>query len=213
MKKSVDFSVLAPIYDLLGSVVFMGALHKSQVELIQHIPNSEKVLILGGGTGKFLVDLLKANSFKSVTYVDVSPGMISKAKKKLKRLDTGTEVNFICGGLEDIPVEKYDLICTHYFLDCFEEGALSSVMLHLKSYMKADGKWHFSDFYLDETSSFLRKRFVSFLYWFFRISCGLKVRSLADFTKAFKEINFKLEREKYFKKGLLRTAIYSSKSC
>ena len=212
MKKNVDFSILSPIYDFLGSIVFFGALHRSQIYFLDQLKKPDRALIIGGGTGRFLVDLLKSEKVKNITYVDISAGMFAKAKKKVSALGKENQVEFICGGLEAVPDRQYDLICTHYFLDCFEEEELCLMLSKLRGLLSKEGEWHFTDFYLDESSSFIKTKFVGFLYFFFRILCGLKVKKLPDFKKLFNGTELKGETEKYFFRGLLRTAIYKSQS-
>ena len=208
MKKNPDFSILASFYDFLGLLMFQGALHKSQIYFLNKLSSPSKVLVLGGGTGKFLIDLLKSNEVQDVTYVDISPGMIKKARGKVKNLGFEGKVNFICGGLESIPNEKFDLICTHYILDCFNKDEVFTVIDKLKASLKPSGMWHFTDFYQDESSSLFKRVLLKFLYSFFRLSCGLKVDGLADFKSLFKDRGLKLVEEKYFRGTLLRTALY-----
>lgn len=208
MRKSIDFSILAPIYDFLGTIVFWGALHKSQIHFLDRLPKSPKVLIVGGGTGRFLIDLLKSGKVEEVDYIDISPGMIAKARKKVGVLGKLEQVQFLCGGMESIPSEKYDLICTHYILDCFNEEELLELVPKFKEVLRESGMLHFSDFYLDSSSSILRRSFVGFLYFFFRILCGLKTKNLPGFKKLFEKFGFKEEAEEYLFCRLLRTALY-----
>lgn len=212
MKKNVDFSILSSIYDFLGSIVFFGALHRSQVYFIDQLKKPDRALIIGGGTGRFLVDLLKSEKVKNITYVDISQGMIARAKKKVSALGKENQVEFICGGVDAVPDRQYDLICTHYFLDCFEEEKLCLILSKLRGLLSKEGEWYFTDFYLDESSSFIKTKFVGFLYFFFRILCGLKVKILPDFKKVFTDLELNCESEKYFFRGLLRTAIYKNQS-
>lgn len=212
MKKPVDFSNLSSIYDLLGSCAFFGALHRSQTHFLKDLKPASHALIVGGGTGRFLVDLLKSGKVEHLTYVDISPGMISRAKKKVSSLGFEHKVEFICGGIDSIPQKKYELICTHYFLDCFEGEALCGLISSLKGLLHEDGTWHFSDFYQDESTSFFKRKFIGFLYWFFRLFCGLQVRNLGDFRKLFKEEGLECEGEKFFIGKLMRTAVYRKQS-
>lgn len=208
MNKAIDFSRLASIYDFLGGIVFLGSLHRSQIHFLSRLQKIENVLIVGGGTGRFLVELLKLGKVEKLTYVDISAGMISQAKKKVQKIGALDKVDFICGGLDSIPDKEYDLICTHYFLDCFEEVELSGIMKKFKKLLSKEGVWHFTDFYLDSSSSIFRKCFVAFLYRFFKVFCGLKVKKLPNFKLLFLENGLQVEEEKYFFKCLLRTAIY-----
>ena len=208
MNKRPDFSILSPIYDFLGILAFQGTLHRSQLFLLNELKQSQNALIIGGGTGRFLVDLMKSGKVDKVTYVDISPGMIKKAESKIKKLASSDRVSFICGGLDSIPEEKFDLICTHYFLDCFPEDQLPEVMAKLNHFLSDNGDWHFTDFYLNESSSFIQRKTVGFLYWFFRLSCGIKVRKLANFENQFEDVGLSEFKNKFFRRRLIKTAIY-----
>ncbi len=201
-----DFSKLSLIYDVLGSIAFLGALRRSQNYFLGELPQVENVLIIGGGTGTFLIDLLKTEKVTSVDYVDISPGMILRAKAKVEKAGFAESVNFVCGSENDLPNQKYDLICTNYFLDCFNEESLSELMPMLKDKLSAGGHWLFTDFFLDRNSSFLRKSLVKFLYFFFRVTCGLKVKELPSFGEHFEEMT--PQNEKFFFFGLLRAVLY-----
>ena len=209
MNTKPDFSKLSPLYDFLGIMVFFGVLQRSQTVLLPKLSMPAKTLIIGGGTGKFLVYFLKFFQESEITYIDISPGMIKQARKKIIGLPGEDRVNFICGGIESIPEMEFDFICTHYFLDCFEEQDLNRLFIQLKKRLKPDGIWHFTDFYLDGNSPFLHRKLVGFLYWFFRLSCGLKVKKLADFKTMFNQNELKLIEECYFRGRLMRTAIYT----
>lgn len=208
MMEETDFSRLAGIYDLLGLLTFCGALHRSQVYFLSSLHQCQRALIMGGGTGKFLIDLLKSGKVDKVTYVDISPGMIVKARRKVQSRGLLSRVEFICGGIADIPAVKFDLVCTHYFLDCFSEADLTKVFAKLKTCLAVQGLWHFSDFYLDKYSSWYERKLLRFLYGFFRVTCGLGVDSLADFSKFFDSYKLRIVQEKSFGGGLLRTAVY-----
>ena len=205
---NTDFSRLAPVYDLLGSVVFFGALRRSQNYFLEEMNSPEKVLILGGGTGTFLIDLLKNSGIKSVDYVDISPGMIKKAKKKFVNSEIQCEVNFICGGINEIPKNNYDLICTNYFLDCFSDEALEGLIPQLEKSLAGKGHWLFTDFCQDESSGLNRRWLIRFLYGFFSVTCNLKIKQLPNFSTHFKSADLEKINEKFFLRGLLKSVLF-----
>jgi tRNA (cmo5U34)-methyltransferase len=202
-----DFSKLTPIYDLLGSALFFGALRRSQTYFLNDLPKIKKALILGGGTGTFLIDFIRKVDVESIDYIDISPGMIAKAKKKADSAGLSEKVNFICGSEKEIPETAYDFICTNYFLDCFNDDSLLELMPVLKGKLSKGGNWLFTDFYLDRKPSFFRRNFVRFLYFFFSVTCGLRVKELPDFDKHFEEKIKK--RERFFCGGILRSVLWS----
>jgi tRNA (cmo5U34)-methyltransferase len=203
-----DFSKLAPIYDFLGTMIFLGALRRSQTCLLNGLPTVDNVLVLGGGTGTFLVDMLKKVSVSQIDYIDISQGMITQAKKKVVAAGLFDKVNFICGSEQDIPEKKYDLICTNYFLDCFSDADLLQLMPLLQERVADHGHWLFTDFHLQKRSSFSRKFFVGFLYVFFKVTCHLTVKKLPDFELHFEKLDLEKEQESYFSAKLLRSVLF-----
>lgn len=205
--RKCDFSRLAPVYDLLGELAFAGALRRSQTCFTGELPACRRVLIIGGGTGGFLIELLKTKEVDVVDYVDISPGMIKKAREKLQKKcpQFVCKVNFICGSVEEVQGQKYDLICTHYFLDCFSPQELPAIMAGLYLSLNTGGQWLFADFTGD---TFLKKNLVAFLYKFFKLTAALNAGELADFRGEFSKLGVQLCREGFFAGRLLRAALY-----
>ena len=204
-----DFSTLAPFYDLLGTVVFFGALRRSQNYFLRDLGSPSKVLILGGGTGTYLIDLLKTNDIESVDYVDISPGMIEKAERKFVKSGSKTKVSFHCGGADVIPQKKYDLIITNYFLDCFTNENLKDLIPALYELLTPDGKWLFTDFHKDESTGRIKRGLIRFLYGFFNQICNLGVKKLPDFNGHFEKADLKVQKQRFFSGKLLRTVLFT----
>ncbi|NQZ59583.1 MAG: class I SAM-dependent methyltransferase [Lentisphaeraceae bacterium] len=202
-----DFSRLAAIYDLLGDIAFVGALRRSQNCFLKILPHSKRVLIIGGGSGRFLVDLLKSHEFDFVDYVDISPGMIEQAKKNVGRQlpHLKSKVNFTCGSVESVRGQTYDLICTHYILDCFAGDELKEVMNLLHDSLGNGGHWLFADFMGD---NYIKECLIAFLYQFFKFTVSLKPHKLGDFVVEFRKLNLEICEEKYFVNRLIRAALY-----
>ena len=68
------------------AVVFFGnAIWRSQKYFIPTLSGFKNVLILGGGTGKILVELMKHKTGQHYFYVDLSDKMILKTKKRIQK--------------------------------------------------------------------------------------------------------------------------------
>ena len=110
------------------------------------------------------------------------------------------------GGLETIREgERFDLICTHCFLDLFEGEELEQVMAILDRSLESTGAWMFSDF---QAGSAVRSLHVRFLYLFFRLACGLQVQTLPDFQSAFTRLGYRCIQSGEFLEGMLASSIY-----
>ncbi|MBC7862750.1 MAG: class I SAM-dependent methyltransferase [Bacteroidia bacterium] len=201
IKKGINF--LSPFYDFFAFIFFGNAIWRSQKHFVPELSASKSVLILGGGTGKILEELMKHKTGENYFYVDVSDKMILKTKKRIQKhfpekLNT---VAFICGSVNDLPYQtNFDLIVTPFVLDFFSDAELAEAMNALNKKLSPDGKWLFTDFNIPQKGfmRLLSKIYISILYFFFRIVCGLRVERLPDFEKYFSELNFKMEKEKYF---------------
>lgn len=213
MNAKVNFSNITPIYDLLGTLAFAGRLHKSQQYMLELYPKSvENILIIGGGTGKFLTEIVSSIKFNELIYIDISPGMIKSARKKIVKNspDQLSNIEFICGGINNLPKKDYDLVITHYFLDCLTPESYLKIVEELKNSLKPTGLWSMVDFY-NTNQDPLKKRFISLLYRFFHITCNLPSIQLTDFDSWFNKNMNRLNRKEFIG-GLLKSTLYKKEN-
>ena len=79
-KISSGFDFLSNKYDFLLSITFGKSIHRSQTHFLPEISAVQSVLLVGGGTGKLLVDVLDNCPKAQIQYVDISPLMIKRSK-------------------------------------------------------------------------------------------------------------------------------------
>jgi ubiquinone/menaquinone biosynthesis C-methylase UbiE len=77
----MSFNRIAPVYDILASIVFGNAIKKAQFWLLDHVPAGSSVLIAGGGTGWILQEIARKRLDCSIHFLDISEEMIRLAKK------------------------------------------------------------------------------------------------------------------------------------
>ena len=94
-------------------------LDKAQAHFLNEVNEGDKVLIVGGGTGRILEhpSLSKAGR---IDFVELSERMINKAMEKGRRLNN---LHFIQGDFLE-HTGQYNLIVANFFLDCFDERNL-----------------------------------------------------------------------------------------
>ncbi|MEQ9414469.1 MAG: class I SAM-dependent methyltransferase, partial [Cyclobacteriaceae bacterium] len=107
------FDKIAPFYDSLARFAFGKSLRSAQECNLESIVDCSDVLVLGGGTGKFLTKLLAQHTGCKVWYVEASQKMVDQAKSHLSYTD---RVVFIHGTLENVPEQKFDAVITHFFV-------------------------------------------------------------------------------------------------
>ena len=204
-RMQLGFDRLAPIYDLMVRVFAGDAIPKSQTALIPLLDRPTRVLVIGGGTGLFLQKMCADLPHARYVNIDLSSGMLQRAI-----LRTAAVVEHRHGGLEAIrEEERFDLICTHYFLDLFEDRELEQVMGALDRVLVEGGAWLFSDFQSGSgRGSMVRSLHIRCLYLFFRVLCGLRLHALPDFRSGFSRLGYSCVQSREFLEGMLISRIY-----
>jgi len=176
MRPALDrFNPIAGFYDRLAALVFGKAILKSQLCHLDLIQKEANVLVLGGGTGRWLAKLLIQNLTCEVWYVEASSKMLSKARA----LNDNDRVHFIHGTENDIPDIKFDAIVTHFFLDMYGEDKLGPLANKLRTKLNEGGIWIVSDF---TDRKYWQKIFLKVMYAFFRLVGAIDIRMLPQWN-------------------------------
>ena len=205
------FDRLAPLYDPL-LLVFGGAVPRSQRALLDELPQCRRALIIGGGTGRFLVDLVTAGKADHIVCVDISAAMLERSRARLQKVcpDAVGRCTFIHGTAADLAGdEHFDLVCTHCFLDLFEESELAIVMKRLSQALAPGGFWMCSDFAPPGGGAARRlitAALLRGLYIGFGLVCGTVPRSLPPIRETFDALGFRALRVE--ESGLLWSGLY-----
>src|SRR5688572_18502098 len=140
-----EFNLIAPIYDRLSSFVFGSSMRKAQTLFLGDIPADANVLILGGGTGWLLAELLRINRSCRVWYIEASSNMLELSKDKVdKELP---RVIFVHGTQNTIPKGViFDAVITHCYLDLFTADSCQKVIQRITSTMHSESLWLITDF-------------------------------------------------------------------
>jgi tRNA (cmo5U34)-methyltransferase len=208
---SNNFNKIAPYYNSLSTIVFRKSIKESELYFLNKIPSNTKVLIIGGGTGWYLYELLKTNCCKKITYLEASSEMIRLTKKKIAALAYSTEIEFIEAPIEDVKLmEQFDVVVTNCVLDLFKEEKLKIVMKKIYSNLKDEGLWMFTDFKINKNifHSFWQKILIAFMYAFFRATTKIETDKLLPFEKIFNQLNLKRIDSRNFYSGMIESVVY-----
>ena len=111
---------IARCYRWLEYAGFGRALEHRRNAFLAYVADARRVLVLGDGDGRALAALLRAAPHARIDYVDLSARMLELARGRAgdlrvvyRRDDARTT---------PLPAAEYDLIVTHFFLDCFDEA-------------------------------------------------------------------------------------------
>ncbi len=112
----------------------------------------EKIVDLGGNTGKFAIACAGYNSDVRVTIMDL-PGQLENAKANIRehgfeeRIDT-FQINFLDKN-SSFP-EGYDVFWLSQFLDCFSEEEIVSILSRAKNVMNPDSELFILETFWDD---------------------------------------------------------------
>jgi SAM-dependent methyltransferase len=193
----VTFDPIAPHYDHLERWFSRGLMHRARTTHLQAIPPCHNTLLLGEGPGRFLPLILKQFPEATVTCVDSSPGMLSRARHRIPDADHN-RVTLLEADIRSWqpPANRFDLIATHFFLDCFREDELSRIIPCIASAATSNAHWLIADFNLPKRGiARWRAAFIiGALYRFFRFATGLSAHQLISPQPWLERSGFHLHR-------------------
>lgn len=209
---------LAPYYESLEHLSFGRFLEERRFAFLEKTQPSERTLECGGGDGRFLARLLSVNHKVQVDFVDSSSKMTELAERRVSRMGSvyRERVRFFIGDVREFEPHTagYDLIVTHFFLDCFDDKELAEVVARLASWRKADSRWVVSDFCEGQgmigqlwTRAVIRSLYAAFLF-----STGLRVKRLPDYRAILAQEGFLPRFEESALGGLLHSSFWEGHS-
>ena len=190
---------IARWYRWIEYAAFGQALERRREALLKDVGDARRVLALGDGDGRALAALLAAAPHACVDYIDVSVRML-----ELARARAGTKrVNYRNEDARTSPLRpaEYDLIITHFFLDCFDETDLEPLIARLADSATPRSRWLISEF---RGNGWL----VHTLYIFFRVATGLRTRRLVDHHPLLERHGFHRVRHEDAWHGLLASELW-----
>jgi len=163
--------------------------------------------VVGEGDGRFLRQLLTRHPEAQVDCVDASDRMLQLAQQRIGH--DASRVNFLRRDMSSWrpTAGQYDLIVTHFFLDCFSENDLGEVVAKLSGAANENATWLLADFRVP-TQAFARLRaraWLATMYWFFRNVAGIEARELVDPSPFLRAEGFSLARQHLFRQGFLKS--------
>ena len=140
-KKQVEqmFDTISGNYDSLNRIISLGAdvsWRKKVVKMVSE-KNPDSILDIATGTGDLAIKFATATKASRIVGLDLSEGMLSVAKKKVKENSFLDKIDFIQGDSEALPFEddSFDVITVSFGIRNFEnlEKGLSEILRVLKS--------------------------------------------------------------------------------
>lgn len=199
-----NFDKVATVYDRLARLVFGKSIYRAQILYLREIPPGASVLILGGGTGWLLAELLVINPHCQVVYIEASMKMLELTKQKIDEEANG--VLFIHGTEETIPAGlTFDAVITHFYLDLFDRDSCAKVIRRIRRVSHTKSLWLVCDFLY---TTWWQGVMLWAMYLFFDVISGLKVNTLPDWKKLIDKKGFVEIKSETFYKGFIGSTLY-----
>lgn len=209
----MSFDAVAPWYRTLETIAFGNALQRARVACLGEIGAPRRALIVGEGNGRFLAALLQRHPLVTVDCVDSSERMLDLARHEVLRTSPD-EINRVAFFQHDFrswrPNDRYDLIVTHFFLDCFQTQQLGDIIAKLSQAAAPKSVWLLADFTIPKYG-FARayaRIWLSVMYAFFRAAAGIAARELVDPSPFLRVEGFSVARQHLFRHGMLKSELW-----
>lgn len=205
-----SFDRIARPYRWLEYASFGTMLERCRFYRIPQLASARRALVLGDGDGRFLARLLAANPELRADAIDSSPAMLRLLES---RVAAGHARDRVCihqsDALTFVPAGKYDLVITHFFLDCLTTEEVAILAERIRRHLVPGDPWVVSEFAIPAGMAAVPARaVVGGLYLAFRMITGLRTRSLPEYATALTNAGFVLEDRKKFVCGLLVSDVW-----
>lgn len=202
-----DFDTVARPYRWLEYATFGRLLERCRFAQLPHLVSAKTALILGDGDGRFLARLLAINRGLHAEVVDTSEAMLTLAGI---RVPDAAEVNFVCADIrtyQPAPGRSFDLVTTHFFLDCLTEQDIACLINRLQPSFSSRSTWVVSEFAIPARGAerWAGRLLIRALYLAFRVLTGLHVQRLPAYAPLLEQAGFVLQDSSIFLGGILRS--------
>jgi SAM-dependent methyltransferase len=209
----MNFDALAPHYRWMEWLLAGGKLQRCRTAFLAQLEHARHVLLLGEGNGRFLSAFRGINRFAQITVVDASAGMLRQAQRRVAAAaGEANPIEYIRADILawPLPPRSFDLIVTHFFLDCFRPDQLESLVPRLASAARADAHWFLADFRVPPRGlARWRARWIlAAMYCFFRTTTRLPARSLTPIDPLLERNGFQLQQRRSSEWGLLHADLW-----
>jgi len=204
---------LAPCYRGMETLLAGEILARARREHLTQLPDREglRVLVLGEGPGRYLETLLARNAAAKIVVVENSARMIEAAGRAIGSVGR-RRVEFLHRDATRWEPEPgaFDVVATHFFLDCFPAAVLAERVPRWSSGLAVGGVWLVSDFQVPEQGwRGLRARWIhALMYAFFRVATGLEAQRWTDPDPFLEGAGLRLEARTRLNHGLVRSDLW-----
>ena len=207
-----DFDRVARSYRILEYLALGRMLERTREYFLPALKDSRHALAIGDGDGRFLARLMKENRQLRAVAVDTSAAMLQLLEERCQPYSNRLDV-YRADARQKLPqaAEPYDLVVTHFFLDCLNQDELRGLVLRVKPLLAPRALWVISDFRIPDGPLGLPAWFfIRGLYLCFRILTDLRTARLPDHVTEMSAAGFACIDRQFLLAGVLVTEVWQN---
>jgi ubiquinone/menaquinone biosynthesis C-methylase UbiE len=205
-----DFNHLARIYRWMEWLTFGPFLQRCRTAFLASLQQRRRCLVLGDGDGRFTSRLLRKNPHIIIDAVDASEAMLSQLAKRASSNSRRVHTHFADARSFQPAHHEYDLIATHFFLDCLATSEVKLLASRLRRHAAPNALWVISEFAIPSNfyGRAIARPLISALYLAFGLLTRLRIRELPDHHVALAQAGWSLVHQQKRLAGLLISELW-----
>jgi len=166
------------------------------------------VLLIGGGSGWLLKELLIRCQPYKVVYVEASSKMLALSRKAIHSLPAAPDVEFRQGNETTITEQAcFDVVITPFFLDLFTRQRLENEILpRLFRSLHPRGLWLLTDF--TPSPHWYHRFLLRTMYWFFRKLARIEANWLPAYAELMLQTGMQKREQAIFYGGFIASGLW-----
>ncbi|MEO6805375.1 MAG: class I SAM-dependent methyltransferase [Edaphobacter sp.] len=214
-----NFNPIARPYRWLEYLTLGKSLENCRLHHLPQLLAQRNALVLGDGDGRFLAQLLKRNPHLHADAVDTSSTMLKLLRQRCEAVAPDANIrlrthqaNALTAALPNPLQAPYDLVVTHFFLDCLTQPELNNLISRIKPTLAPNALWLISDFRIPAGPMHLPARLlIRTLYVAFRLLTGLRTTHLPDHATPLAQAGFTPISQQNRLAGILTTELWQAR--
>jgi hypothetical protein len=207
-----NFDGLARIYRWMELLTFGPWLQRCRCAFLGDLTGCRRAAVLGDGDGRFTAQLLRVHPTIEIDAVDLSAAMLCTLLRRAGHNAARVRVHCADARTWRPANPPYDLVVTHFFLDCLTEDEVRSLADRLRGALSPAGLWVVSEFAIPQGAfgRWVTRPAVWLLYRAFGLLTGLAVRNLPDHAAALRAAGYTVHKRRSWLAGLLIAETWAS---
>lgn len=209
------FDRLAKPYRWMEYLSFGTALERCRFHFLPQLRNTRHALLLGDGDGRFTAALLQQAKTAAAFAIDSSEAMLQTLRERCAAISAEDRLQTLCtplnSGLPEVITNKhFDLIATHFFLDCLNDAEVEHIAHDAILCTTTDARWVISEFRIPNhgVMQLPSQLIVWMLYLAFRVLTGLRAQQLPAYGAILRRNGWRIQQQQTRLGGLLVSELW-----